>query len=121
MRALMASLARTTNAGARAEARAAVVVPAAKSGAPRLEATHLELMADAEPRGYPFLKAAPRSPLVVFDGAGKADAADRLATGTYVAQVVATLAAESELDAADATRAVETLGDAPQEPGGAGR
>jgi signal transduction histidine kinase len=114
--ALMASLARTTNPGARAEARAAVVVPAAKSGAPRLEATHLELMADAEPRVYPFLKAAHRSALVVFDGAGKADAADRLATGTYVAQVVATLAAESELDAADATVAVETLANARQEP-----
>jgi signal transduction histidine kinase len=112
----MASLARTTDAGTRADPRAALVAAAAKSGAPRLEGVHQELMVGALPRVHPFLKAAHRSALGVFDGAGKTDAADRLATGTYVAQVVASLAAESELDAADATVAVETLANARSEP-----
>src|SRR5262245_21741504 len=112
----MASLARTTSAEARAEARAAAVVPAAKSGARRLEAAHLELVTDADPRVQPFLRAAHRSALGVFEGAGRTDSADRLATGTYVAQVVSTLAAESELDAADATVAVETRASARNEP-----
>ena len=117
----MASLARTTDASAQAERRAPFGPPAVKSGAPRLEGLHHELITDAAARVHPILRAAHRSGLAAFDGAGRTDAADRLATGAYIAQVVASLAAEAELDAADANVAVEALATAREEPVDAAR
>jgi signal transduction histidine kinase len=62
------------------------------------------------------LKCAPKVAPAAIAGAGATDAADRIATGVYVAQVVARLAAEGELDATDARVAIETLAQARGEP-----
>jgi signal transduction histidine kinase len=112
----MSSLVRTTDRGERADQRAALVVPAPSGGAARLESAHRKLLADAEPRVHPFLKAAHRSALTAFEGGGRSDAADRLAVGLYVAAVVVSLAAEGELDATDARVAVDTLAASRGEP-----
>ena len=112
----MAALARTGDRTGRADARPRLVVPASKGGAARLEAAHRTLLLDAERRAEPFLKAAHRYAQAAFQGAGGSDAADRLATGLYVANVVASLAAEGELDALDAQIAVATLAEARGEP-----
>jgi len=112
----MASLARTRGEGERADRRAALVVTTPQGGAARLEAAHRMLLVDAEPRVHPYLKAAHRSAAGVFDGAGRSDAADRLADGAYVAGVVVSLAAEGELDATDARVAVDTLAESRGEP-----
>jgi hypothetical protein len=67
-------------------------------------------------RAHPFLKAAHRTALAAYDGAGRSDAADRIAVGVYVANVVVALAAEGQLDEHDATAAVATLAEARDEP-----
>jgi signal transduction histidine kinase len=105
----MASLARRGEDAERADGRPQLVVPADAGGAARLEAAHRELLTDAEPRVHPILKAAHRLALSAFTGAGGTDAADRLATGVYVANVVVSLAAEGELDSTDARIALDTL------------
>ena len=84
--------------------------------ASRLETAHRALLLEAEPHAHPYLRNAHRWALVAFEGAGKTDAADRLATGTYVASVVVALAAEGELDHADVQIAVETLAETRDEP-----
>ena len=112
----MASLARTGDVMQRADGRPRLVVPAAQSGAVRLESAHRSLLIDAEPRVHRYLKAAHRSAVSAFEGAGATDAADRLATSVYVGTVVATLAAEGELDTADVQIAVATLAEARGEP-----
>ena len=112
----MASLARTTGAVERADKRPVLVVSTQPGGAARLESAHQRLLLDAEPRVHPFLKASHRTALAAFDGAGRTDAADRLAVGLYVAGVVVSLAAEGELDATDARIAVDTLAEARGEP-----
>lgn len=112
----MASLARTGSTGGRADARPSLVVTPGESGPARLESAHRALLADAEPRVHPILRAAHRAALVAFEGTGTSDAGDRLAVGTYVAGVVVGLAAEGELDATDAQIAVDTLADARGEP-----
>ena len=71
---------------------------------------------DAEPRVHPFLKASHRTALSAFEGGARSDAADRIAVGVYVAGVVASLAAEGELDATDAEIAVDTLAESRGEP-----
>ena len=82
----------------------------------------LAWVAEAEPRVHLFLRTAHRWALVSFEGAGKTDAADRLAVGAYVTSVVVALAAEGELDTADVKVAVETLAEvrAEQHAGDAG-
>ena len=112
----MASLARKGEAGARADGRPRLVVTAGHDGAARLESAHRTLLADAEVRVQPYLRAAQRVALAAYEGAGSTDAADRLATGLYVGTVVASLAAEGELDSTDAQIAVATLADARGEP-----
>ena len=112
----MASLARTGDAMQRADNRPRLVVPAAHDGPVRLESAHRSLLVDAEPRVHRYLKAAHRSAVAAFEGAGATDAADRLATCVYVGTVVATLAAEGEIDAADVQIAVATLAEARGEP-----
>ena len=112
----MAALARTSGGGKRADERVALVIAASPGGAARLESAHRMLLVDAEPRVHPFLKAAHRSALTAFEGAGRGDAADRIAVGVYVAGVVASLAAEGELDATDAGIAVDTLAESRGEP-----
>ncbi len=112
----MASLARTRDDRARADGRPQLVLPAPRGGAARLESAHHTLLADAEPRAQPFLKAAHRIATAAFDGAGRSDAADRTATGIYVGAVVASLAAEGELDTTDAQVAVSALAEARGEP-----
>ena len=97
----MASLVRS-DAAERADGRPQLVVPASAGGSARLEAAHRALIADAEPRIHGFLKSAHRVAQGTYAGAGATDAADRLATGVYVANVVVGLAAEGELDATDA-------------------
>ena len=94
----MASLARTGNGTQRADGRPRLVVAAAQDGAVRLENAHRSLLVDAETRVHRYLKAAHRAAVAAFEGAGGTDAADRLATSVYVGTVVATLAAEGELD-----------------------
>jgi signal transduction histidine kinase len=111
----MASLVRS-DAAERADGRPQLVVPASAGGSARLEAAHRALLADAEPRIQGFLKSAHRVAHGTYAGAGATDAADRLATGVYVANVVVGLAAEGELDATDARIAVETLAEARGEP-----
>src|SRR5687767_5766394 len=111
----MASLARTGHEAERADRRLQLVVPAA-GGSARLEAAHRALLLDAEPRVQGLLKAAQRTAQIAFSGAGATDAADRLATGIYVANVVVRLATEGELDATDARIAVDTLAEARGEP-----
>lgn len=110
----MASLARRDGLE-RADGRPQLVVPSS-GGVARLEAAHRTLLADSEPRVHGVLKSAHRVAQGAFAGAGATDAADRIATGVYVAQVVARLAAEGELDATDARIAVETLAQARGEP-----
>ena len=112
----MASLARTGDTIQRADGRPRLVVPAAQEGAVRLESAHRSLLVDAEPRVHRYLKAAHRSAVAAFEGAGATDAADRLATSVYVGTVVATLAADGEIDAADVQIAVATLAEARGEP-----
>jgi signal transduction histidine kinase len=112
----MASLARTGHSDARADGRPRLVVPAQHDGAARLESAHRTLLADAETRVQPYLKAAQRVAAAAYVGAGATDAADRLATGLYVGTVVASLAAEGELDTTDAQIAVATLAEARGEP-----
>jgi signal transduction histidine kinase len=112
----MASLARSGEGARPAGARPQLVIPADRDGAARLERAHLSLLADAEQRVHPFLKAAHRSALAAVAGGGGSDAADRLATGMYVGSVVASLAAEGELDATDAQIAVDVLAEARGEP-----
>jgi signal transduction histidine kinase len=112
----MASLARRGEGAERADGRPQLVVPATASGAARLETAHRALLMDAEPRVHAFLKAAHKLALSAYAGAGSTDAADRLATGVYVANVVVSLAAEGELDETDARIAVETLAEARGEP-----
>ena len=111
----MASLARTSG-GVRADARPALVVATKPGGAARLERAHETLLSDAEPRVHPFLKASHRTALSAFEGGARSDAADRIAVGLYVAGVVASLAAEGELDATDAEIAVDTLAESRGEP-----
>jgi signal transduction histidine kinase len=117
----MASLARTTGSGERADRRPALVVATSHGGAARLESAHRRLLTDAEPRVHPFLKAAHRTGMAAFEGGGRTDAADRIAVGVYVAGVVVSLAAEGELDATDAGIAVDTLAEARGEPAEAAR
>ena len=112
----MASLARTSSDAERADGRPRLVVHAGRDGAARLESAHRALVADAEVRVHPYLKAAQRTAQAAYEGAGATDAADRLATGLYVGLVVASLAAEGELDATDVQIAVATLADARGEP-----
>jgi signal transduction histidine kinase len=116
----MASLARTGDGVSRADERPRLVVPAS-GGSARLEAAHRALLADSEPRIHGFLKAAYRNAQLVFTGAGATDAADRVATGAYVAHVIVGLASEGELDATDARIAVDTLAEARGEPVDAAR
>ncbi len=111
----MAALARTGDKTARADGRPRLVVPAT-GGSARLETAHRTLLADSEPRIHGFLKSAYKAAQTAFSGAGGTDAADRVATGVYVAHVVVGLAAEGELDAADAAIAVQTLAEARGEP-----
>ena len=110
----MATLARRAGVE-RADGRPQLVVPSS-GGVARLEAAHRTLLADAEPRAHGVLKSAHKVAQAAFAGAGATDAADRIATGVYVAQVVARLAAEGELDATDARVAIETLAQARGEP-----
>jgi signal transduction histidine kinase len=112
----MAALARTGGITRRADARPKLVVPTTHEGAARLEATHRTLLSDAERRAEPFLKTAYRFAVAAYRGSGSTDAADRVATGLYVGNVVASLAAEGELDAVDAQIAVDTLAQARGEP-----
>jgi signal transduction histidine kinase len=112
----MASLARTGHGDARADGRPRLVVPAQHDGAARLESAHRTLLSDAETRVQPYLKSAQRVAAAAYQGAGATDAADRLATGLYVGMVVASLAAEGELDTTDAQIAVATLAEARGEP-----
>src|SRR6187551_3069858 len=112
----MASLARTGHGDARADGRPRLVVPAQHDGAARLESAHRTLLSDAETRVQPYLKAAQRVAAAAYEGAGATDAADRLATGLYIGTVVASLAAEGELDSTDAQIAVATLAEARGEP-----
>ena len=111
----MASLARTGHEAERADRRLQLVVPAS-GGSARLEAAHRALLLDAEPRVQGLLKSAQRTAQISFSGAGATDAADRLATGIYVANVVVGLMTEGELDATDARIAVDTLAEARGEP-----
>ncbi|MCZ7590599.1 MAG: sensor histidine kinase [Gaiella sp.] len=91
--------------------------PRSTAGAPvRLEAAHSALLADSEARAQAFLKAAHRAALVTFEGAGRSEAADRLAAGTYVATALVSLAAEGTLDGHRTTAAVETLAEVRDEP-----
>jgi signal transduction histidine kinase len=112
----MASLARSDATTLRADGRPRLVIHVTDTGAARLEAAHRRLLADAEPRVQPFLKAAHRSALAAYPGAGASDAADRIATALYVGSVIASLAAEGELDGVDAHIAVATLAEARGEP-----
>ena len=112
----MASLARTGHGETRADGRPRLVVAARQDGAARLESAHRTLLADAEIRVQPYLKAAQRVAAAAYVGAGATDAADRLATGLYVGTVVSSLAAEGELDSTDAQIAVATLAEARGEP-----
>jgi signal transduction histidine kinase len=112
----MASLARTGHGETRADGRPRLVVAARQDGAARLESAHRTLLADAEIRVQPYLKAAQRVAAAAYVGAGATDAADRLATGLYIGTVVASLAAEGELDSTDAQIAVATLAEARGEP-----
>jgi len=112
----MASLVRTGERAERADGRPRLVVAASRGGAARLESVHRTLLADAERRVQPFLKSAHRFALAAYEGAGATDAADRLATSLYAGAVVASLAAEGELDAVDAQIAVATLAEARGEP-----
>jgi signal transduction histidine kinase len=108
----MASLVRAGATTGRADWRPKLVVVPEQTGAARLESVHRTLLADAERRAQPFLKAAHRFALAAYQGAGSNDAADRLATGLYAGSVVATLAAEGELDTIDVEIAVATLAQA---------
>ena len=112
----MASLVRTGERAERADGRPRLVVAASQGGAARLESVHRTLLADAERRVQPFLRSAHRFALAAYEGAGATDAADRLATSLYAGAVVASLAAEGELDAVDAQIAVATLAEARGEP-----
>jgi signal transduction histidine kinase len=87
----------------------------------RLEAAHGSLLAESAPHLQPFLQAAHRWATVTFDGAGRSDAADRLAAGAYVASVVVSSAAEGRLEPGDATLAVETLAEVRDEPASSAR
>lgn len=116
----MAALARTTGAH-RADGRPVLVVSTQTGGAARLENAHQRLLLDAEPRVHPFLKAAHRTALGAFDGAGRTDAADRIAVGLYLAGVVVSLAAEGELDETDARVAIDVLAESRGEPVDAAR
>ena len=74
------------------------------------------LLAELDARAEPFLRAAHRAALVTFEGAGRSDAADRLAVGTYAATALVSLAAEGALDEHDATATVGALAGARDEP-----
>jgi signal transduction histidine kinase len=87
----------------------------------RLEEAHRTLLAESSPRLQPFLKPAHRWAMVTFDGAGRTDAADRLAAGAYVASVVVSSAAEGRLEPGDVRFAVETLAEVREEPAAAAR
>lgn len=82
----------------------------------RLEEAHRALLADMSAHAHPYLKAAHRAASTTFEGAARSDAADRLAVGTYVTNVVVALAAEGRLDDGDARVALETLAEARDEP-----
>jgi signal transduction histidine kinase len=112
----MASLVKTGVQIERADGRPRLVVVPEHTGAARLESAHRTLLADAERRVHPYLKAAHRFALSAYRGAGSSDAADRVATGLYVGNVAASLAAEGELDAVDVRIAVDTLAQARGEP-----
>ena len=112
----MASLVKTEGGTADTARKGSSAASSAPSAALRLETAHRMLLAEAEPRVHLFLRTAHRWALVSFEGAGKTDAADRLAAGTYVASVVVALAAEGELDTADVKVAVETLAEVRGEP-----
>ena len=88
----------------------------AVDGPARVESAHRALLADTDPRAHPFLRASHRSALAAFDGAGRSDAADRIAVAVYVSGVVVSLAAEGELDPEDARAAVRTLAEVRDEP-----
>ena len=112
----MASLVKTEGGTAGAAGKDSSALTSAPSAGLRLETAHRMLLAEAEPRVHLFLRTAHRWALVSFEGAGKTDAADRLAVGVYVASVVVALAVEGELDAADVKVAVATLAEVRGEP-----
>lgn len=96
--------------------RSEPTTPAGHKTSARLDAAHRALQSETHERAHPFLKAAHRAGLAAYDGAGRSDAADRIAAGVYVANVVVALAAEGQLDEHDALVAVATLADARDEP-----
>jgi signal transduction histidine kinase len=108
----MASLA------AQGEGKTAEIRPIAGASArpTRLEDAHRALLAGTSAHAQPYLKAAHRVASATFEGAARSDAADRLAVGTYVANVVVALAAEGRLEDGDARVALETLAEAREEP-----
>ena len=112
----MPSLVRTEDGTARTTSTDRSALSAPSSGAARLETAHHLLLSEADPRVHLFLRTAHRWALVAFEGAGKTEAADRLAAGTYVGSVIVSLAAEGELDTADVKVAVETLAEVRGEP-----
>ena len=83
---LMPSLVRTEDGTARTTSTDRSALSAPSSGAARLEAAHHLLLSEADPRVHLFLRTAHRWALVAFEGAGKTEAADRLAAGTYVGE-----------------------------------
>ena len=110
------SVAPVSHVDSASPARSPATAPGGQRPATRLEAAHRALHSETRERAHPFLKAAHRTALAAYDGAGRSDAADRIAVGVYVANVVVALAAEGQLDEHDATSAVATLAEARDEP-----
>jgi|RhiMethySRZTD1v2_1073278.scaffolds.fasta_scaffold10466_7 signal transduction histidine kinase len=110
------SVAQLTNLQDASPSRSPATAPGGHGGAQRLDAAHRALQAETHDRAQPYLKAAHRVALAAYDGAGRSDAADRIAVGVYVANVVVALAAEGQLDEHDAAVAVATLAETRDEP-----
>jgi signal transduction histidine kinase len=82
----------------------------------RLDGAQRALQANLPDRAQPFLKPAHRTALAAFEGGGRSDAADRIASTVFVASVVVSLAAEGQLDESDAGAAVAALAEAQGAP-----
>jgi signal transduction histidine kinase len=112
----LTSVASTAGGDDLAADRVASAPRKASDAAVTLDATHRGLLADTPSHAHPFLKAAYRSATTTYEGAGRSEAAERLAIGTYVANALVSLATEGLLDEPDATALVTALADARGEP-----
>jgi signal transduction histidine kinase len=112
----LASLAQATSREQGSEAAVFAGARRSHAGELRHQLVHRLLAEQAIERVLPLLAGAHGRAERIYHGAGGTDAADRLAAGVYTGDVLVELAAEGELDGADAQLAAAALAEACGEP-----